>query len=83
MIDVDERKATRWGEPGCYPGEPVFIAAPDSQVENEGVLLSVVFDAQRRTSFLLVLDAQTLSEVARADVPHHVPFGFHGQFTRS
>ena len=83
MIDVDERKATRWGEPGCYPGEPVFVAAPDSQVENEGLLLSVVFDAQRGTSFLLVLDAQTLSEVARADVPHHIPFGFHGQFTRS
>ncbi len=83
MIDVDERKATRWSEPGCYPGEPVFVAAPDSQAENEGVLLSVVFNAQRGTSFMLVLDAQTLREVARADVPHHIPFGFHGQFMRS
>jgi beta,beta-carotene 9',10'-dioxygenase len=61
----------------------VFVAAPDSQAENEGVLLSVVFNARRGTSFMLVLDAQTLGEVARADVPHHIPFGFHGQFTRS
>jgi beta,beta-carotene 9',10'-dioxygenase len=43
----------------------------------------VVFNAQRGTSFMLALDAQTLREVARADVPHHIPFGFHGQFTRS
>jgi len=26
-----------------------------------------------------VLDAGDLSELARARVPHHVPFGFHGQ----
>jgi hypothetical protein len=29
-------------------------------------------------SFLLVLDAKDLSELARAQVPHHIPFGFHG-----
>jgi beta,beta-carotene 9',10'-dioxygenase len=61
----------------------VFVAAPDARAENEGVLLSVVFDAGRGTSFVLVLDAQTLGEVARAELPHHAPFGFHGQFARS
>ena len=30
------------------------------------------------TSFLLVLDARDMSELARASVPHHIPFGFHG-----
>jgi beta,beta-carotene 9',10'-dioxygenase len=29
---------------------------------------------------LLVLDASDFSELARADLPHHVPFGLHGQF---
>jgi beta,beta-carotene 9',10'-dioxygenase len=83
MIDVQERTAARWSEPGSYPGEPVFVSAPEASGENEGVLLSVVFDAQRGTSFMLVLDAQTLGEVARAEVPHHIPFGFHGQFARA
>jgi carotenoid cleavage dioxygenase-like enzyme len=83
MIDVDERKASRWSEPGCYPGEPVFVAAPDARAENEGVLLSVVFNAAQGTSFMVVLDAQTLDELARAEVPHHIPFGFHGQFMRA
>jgi carotenoid cleavage dioxygenase-like enzyme len=83
MIDVDERKASSWSEPGCYPGEPVFVAAPDARAENDGVLLSVVFNGEQGTSFMVVLDAQTLSELARAEVPHHIPFGFHGQFMRS
>ena len=80
--DVVERTTLIWEEPGCYPGEPVFVAEPGAEAEDGGVLLSVVFDGNRGTSFLLVLDAADLSEVARAEVPHHIPFGFHGQFAR-
>jgi beta,beta-carotene 9',10'-dioxygenase len=64
-----------WFDDGCYPGEPVYVGERD-----EGVLLSVVLDARRETSFLLVLDAATLDEVARAEVPHAIPFHFHGNY---
>ena len=47
------------------------------------MLLSVVLDADAGRSGLLVLDAATFEEIARADVPHAIPFGFHGQFTSS
>jgi carotenoid cleavage dioxygenase-like enzyme len=57
------------------------VPAPGDRAEDEGVLLSVVLDAERETSFLLVLDAGTLEEAARARVPHHIPFSFHGQHT--
>ena len=80
--DVVERRSTVWAEDGCYPGEPVFVAAPDGEREDEGALLSIVFDARKGNSFLLVLDAGSLDELARAEVPHHIPFGFHGQFAR-
>lgn len=82
-VDVEERSTGIWSEPGCFPGEPVFISEPGAEAENEGVLLSVVLDATDETSFLIVLDAATLAERARARVPHHIPFGFHGQFTAS
>ena len=60
----------------------MFVAEPDAEGEDEGVLLSVVLDGHRGNSFLLVLDARSLEELARADAPHHIPFGFHGQFAR-
>ena len=44
------------------------------------MLLSVVLDAQRAQSFLLVLDAMSLAEIAKAECPHHIPFGFHGNY---
>ena len=81
--DVAERSSTVWSEEGCYPGEPVFVAAPGADREDDGVLLSVVLDGERGNSFLLVLDAGSLEELARAEAPHHIPFGFHGQFARA
>jgi carotenoid cleavage dioxygenase-like enzyme len=78
--DLDDRSCLAWSEPDCWPGEPVFVARPGVRGEGEGVLLSVVLDGAAGTSFLLVLDAATLSEVGRATVPHHIPFGFHGQY---
>jgi carotenoid cleavage dioxygenase-like enzyme len=78
--DVEQRTTSVWSRPGCYPGEPVFVAAPGAEAEDDGVLLTVVFDSTSGGSHLLVLDASDLSEVARAEAPHHIPFGFHGQF---
>jgi carotenoid cleavage dioxygenase-like enzyme len=82
-IDTTDGATLSWSQPGCYPGEPVFVAHPEAEREDDGALLSVVLDATLGTSFLLVLDASDLSELARAQVPHHIPFGFHGQFARS
>jgi len=89
IVKVDTRSGAtlEWARHGCYAGEPVFVARPQSQEEDEGVLLSVVLDARAETeqprSFLLVLDAADLHELARAQLPHHIPFGFHGQFASS
>ncbi|MFB6278540.1 MAG: carotenoid oxygenase family protein, partial [Salinibacter sp.] len=72
--------AQTWHESGTYPGEPVFVPHPEGTTEEDGVVLSVVLDPAAEQSFLLVLDADTFTERARATVPHAIPFGFHGQF---
>jgi beta,beta-carotene 9',10'-dioxygenase len=41
-----------------------------------------VLDAHAGASFLLILDAADLSELARAQAPHHIPFSCHGQFAQ-
>ena len=82
--DVEGGTAGIWQEEDCYPGEPVFVPGPGAEEEDDGVVLSVVLDARARSSFLLVLDARLFEEVARARVPHLMPFGFHGgHFDRS
>jgi carotenoid cleavage dioxygenase-like enzyme len=79
-IDLRTRGTATWHQPGCYPGEGVFVGRPSRAAEDDGVVLSVVLDAVRGTSFLLVLDADSFEELARAELPHPVLFGYHGQF---
>jgi beta,beta-carotene 9',10'-dioxygenase len=81
--DLSDGATREWSEPGCHPGEPVFVAAPDAREEDDGILMSLVLDARDQVSFLLVLDARDLGEIARARGPHAIPFGFHGQFLAS
>ena len=79
-IDIETGTVARWHLVGLYPGEPVFVPSPSATAEDDGVLLSVVLDIAKEHSFLLVLDAASLAEIARADAPHAIPFHFHGNF---
>ncbi|MDX6685485.1 MAG: beta,beta-carotene 9,10-dioxygenase [Baekduia sp.] len=79
-LDVTDGSSVVWEEPDAWAGEPVFVPRPGGSEEDDGVVLSVVLDTEAGRSFLLVLDAATFQEVGRAAAPHHIPFGFHGQF---
>ncbi len=72
------RRAQLLAREGCLPRRADLRRRPGARREDDGVLLSVVLDGKRGSSYLLVLDARDLSEIARAAVPHHIPFGFHG-----
>jgi len=79
-VDVNSGESTVWRDEGCHPGEPVYVPRPGAGGEDDGLVLSVVLDPAAGRSFLVVLDAQSFEEVARAEAPHHIPFGFHGSF---
>ena len=82
-LEIETDQALYWHQPHCFPGEPVFVRTPDSSSEDDGVLLCVVLSGERAHSFLLLLDARDLQEIARAELPVPVPHGFHGFFERS
>ncbi|WP_051471114.1 carotenoid oxygenase family protein [Patulibacter minatonensis] len=79
---ISDGTTVAWEDPDGFAGEPVFVRRPDATAEGDGVLLTVVLEPEHAASSLVVLDATDLTEMARARVPHHVPFGFHGQFAR-
>jgi torulene dioxygenase len=81
--DSVKKMAMYWEVFGNTPGEAIFVANPDGSDEDDGVLLSVVLDGLRGTSFLLCLDAKTMQELARAEVDGVVGFGFHGLHVKS
>jgi carotenoid cleavage dioxygenase len=83
QYDLGRDESIRF-EPGPYrfPGEPVFVRAADGRGENEGWVLSVVYDATTDSSDLVILDATSFAgpPVATVHLPARVPFGFHGSW---
>ncbi|MEY4595571.1 MAG: hypothetical protein RIQ47_1981 [Bacteroidota bacterium] len=69
-----------WYEHGCHPGEPYFIPSPGSKNDKDGIVLSIVLDTTKNRSFLLVLDAGSFEELARAEAPEPIIYGFHAGF---
>jgi carotenoid cleavage dioxygenase-like enzyme len=68
--------------PGRVPGEGVFAPASESAGEDEGWLLTYVYDANDNASDFVVLDAQQFGDapVAVVRLPQRVPYGFHGSW---
>jgi carotenoid cleavage dioxygenase-like enzyme len=81
--DLQRDASTRY-EPGDHrtAGEPVFVRAVDGHSEDEGWVLTVVFDATRDASDLVILDATSFGgpPVATVHLPARVPYGFHGSW---
>ncbi len=79
-VDVETGRSWTWYEEHTYPGEPIFVGRPGRTEADDGVILSVVLDSAHGNSFLLVLDAQSFREIARAEIPHAILFGYHGAY---
>jgi all-trans-8'-apo-beta-carotenal 15,15'-oxygenase len=58
----------------------VFVST--GTAEDEGVLVTLVFDSGTQRSAIVGLDAQDLAAkpLFTARLKHHVPFGLHGCF---
>jgi len=60
--------------------EMFFVPRPGAEAEDDGVLVTVVFDGELKKSYLLLLDGQTFEEINRSYLPKFVPFSFHGNW---
>ena len=69
-----------WSRPSHYPGEVFFIPRPGAEEEDDGVVVTIVFDGEKKQSYLLLLDGQTFEEMNFSYLPHNVPFSFHGNW---
>ena len=67
---------------GRSTSEPVFVPAHDGAAEDEGWILSFVYDKADESSRFVVLDAADMSNepVATIALPQRVPHGFHGSW---
>ncbi|XP_054566274.1 beta,beta-carotene 15,15'-dioxygenase [Eptesicus fuscus] len=79
--DILTKSFLRWGEEHCWPSESVFVSTPDAKEEDDGIILSAVVSSDpQKLPFLLILDAKSFAELARAYVDVDMHLDLHGLF---
>nr|WP_243147069.1 carotenoid oxygenase family protein [Scytonema sp. UIC 10036] len=70
---------------GRFGGECVFAPRPGGTTEDDGWVLTYIYDAVKKRSELVVLDAHniTAEPIARVLIPQRIPYGFHCEWVSS
>ncbi|MBW4624231.1 MAG: carotenoid oxygenase family protein [Brasilonema octagenarum HA4186-MV1] len=65
---------------GRYGGEAVFVPRPNAKAEDDGWLVTYVYDTVEETSEFVVVSAEDITDepIARVMIPQRIPYGFHG-----
>jgi carotenoid cleavage dioxygenase len=68
--------------PNIMSGEPVFVPASDAAGEDEGYLVTYLYDTSANSSSFVVLDAADMNAapIATVPLPQRIPHGFHGSW---
>ncbi|XP_042863590.1 carotenoid isomerooxygenase-like [Penaeus japonicus] len=85
-LDVTSGETWQFSEDHIYCAAPVFIGRPDAVDEDDGVILLQCIDSiDEKKAYLLILDAENMTELCRATVQSRatVPMPLHGHFVPS
>ncbi|MFO0173792.1 MAG: carotenoid oxygenase family protein [Aphanizomenon sp.] len=83
-VDLESGTKQLWSAaPRGFVGEPIFVPRANSQQEDDGWIIFVVYNAENHRSEIVILDAQNLEKgrIAKLHLKHHIPYGLHGSFT--
>ncbi|MEM8830923.1 MAG: carotenoid oxygenase family protein [Cyanobacteria bacterium P01_G01_bin.19] len=80
-VKTEERQVYSFA-PNGFVSEPIFVPKPNSDLEDAGWVLTLVYDGRKHRSTLAILDGEDLNAepVALLHLKHHVPYGLHGSW---
>ena len=81
-IFVPRGAGTQHDESGSGPGSGSGVGLGSPAAEDDGYVLTLLFNGRDMTSEFLIFDAQRVQDgpVSRLPLPTKVPFGLHGSF---
>ena len=77
---MGQRTSIKLGQ-GCVGGEAVFVPSASPESEDDGWLMTYVYDARSDSNRFVIMDAATMDNtpVASVELPR-IPHGFHGNW---
>ena len=81
VVKIDRQSgqvAASWDKSNVFLTEADFIPRPGATEEDDGVLITITYDNDADESFLMILNAKDLSEIASFPFNYAIPFHAHG-----
>jgi all-trans-8'-apo-beta-carotenal 15,15'-oxygenase len=80
-LDLESGESRVWSAaPRGFVSEPLMVPRPGATADDDGWVLTVVWNGARCASDLVILDAASMEEVAVVELPLALPHGLHGSF---
>jgi all-trans-8'-apo-beta-carotenal 15,15'-oxygenase len=82
-IDPESGEQEMWSAaPKGFIEEPVFVPRSGSTEEDDGWVMTLVYDADRDRTDVVIFEGKQISQgpIARLHLKHHIPYGLHGCF---
>jgi all-trans-8'-apo-beta-carotenal 15,15'-oxygenase len=80
-LDLTSGESRVWSAaPRGFVSEPLMVPRPGATAEDDGWVLTVIWNGARCASDLVILDAASLEEVAVLELPLALPHGLHGSW---
>ena len=83
-LDLRNGKEIFWSAaPRGFVNEPLMIPLPNSQNEDDGWIVVLVWNGKRLGTDLIILQANDLSEQAIIELPIPITYGLHGTWVQN
>ena len=80
-LDLSSGESRVWSAaPRGFVSEPLMVPRPGATAEDDGWVLTVIWNGARCASDLVILDAASMEEVAVLELPLALPHGLHGSW---
>jgi|UniRef100_UPI0040475196 all-trans-8'-apo-beta-carotenal 15,15'-oxygenase len=80
-LDLQTGERRVWSAaPRGFVSEPIMVPRPGATSEDEGWVLTVIWNGARNGSDLVILNASTMAEQAVIELPVAMPYGLHGSW---
>ena len=80
-MDVDTGDTIQKKLPnGLFPTEPIFVARPGAEEEDDGVIVMSGIDGAQEKGYVIIYNAKDMEELFRATAPRKTLFGVHSKF---
>ncbi len=83
-INLLNKDSCRWSAaPRGFVGEPIMIPIKNSNIEDDGWVLTLIWNSETKKTELVILKANDLSHQATLEIPIIIPYGLHGSWVNS